>query len=156
MRAIAIRNLEQTAGAVIQASLDTTLAERDHSQWHQWMARLTELARATYRDLVYGDEAFSDYFRAATPIDVIERMRIGSRPASRAKKDRYLRSARDSMGLCLGPEPPRLARLVLGWAAGWPGWPRRSATKHSRTWPVNGCSWPICWKMPKWPWPRPT
>jgi len=86
MRAIAIRNLEQTAGAVIQASLDTTLAERDHSQWHQWMARLTELARATYRDLVYGDEAFSDYFRAATPIDVIERMRIGSRPASRAKK----------------------------------------------------------------------
>ncbi len=86
MRAIAIRNLEQTVGAVIQASLDTAAARRDHSQWHQWMARLTELARSSYRDLVYGDDAFSDYFRSATPIDVIERMRIGSRPASRARK----------------------------------------------------------------------
>ena len=87
MRAIAIRNLEQTAGAVIMASLDRDAASHDnHRQWHRWMARLSELARAAYRELVYGDEAFSDYFRAATPIDVIERMRMGSRPASRQKK----------------------------------------------------------------------
>ena len=32
---------------------------------------------------VYGDIAFAEYFRAATPIDVIERMKIGSRPSLR-------------------------------------------------------------------------
>ena len=40
-------------------------------------------ARTAYRALVYEDARFVDYFRAATPIDVIERMAIGSRPASR-------------------------------------------------------------------------
>jgi phosphoenolpyruvate carboxylase len=83
MRSIAIRNLEQTAGAVIKASLDRDSGSRDHRQWHRWMGRLSELARAAYRDMVYGDAAFSEYFRTATPIDVIERMRMGSRPASR-------------------------------------------------------------------------
>jgi len=86
LRAIAIRNLEQTAGAVIKASLDRELASRDHEQWHQWMVRLSGLARTAYRDLVYAEQDFGEYFRAATPIDVIERMRIGSRPASRQKK----------------------------------------------------------------------
>lgn len=37
----------------------------------------------SYRDLVYHSDGFFDYFRLATPIDVIERMRIGSRPARR-------------------------------------------------------------------------
>jgi phosphoenolpyruvate carboxylase len=40
-------------------------------------------ARRAYRALVYEDERFRTYFRAGTPIDVIERMPIGSRPASR-------------------------------------------------------------------------
>ncbi len=86
MRAIAIRNLEQTAGAVIKAGLDREAGQRDRRQWHAWMSRLSGLARDAYRDLVYGDDSFGEYFRAATPIDVIERMRIGSRPASRQKK----------------------------------------------------------------------
>lgn len=86
MRSIAIRNLEQSAGAVIKASLAHPARGQDHARWHEWMARLSELSRQAYRDLVYGNDDFADYFRAATPIDVIERMRIGSRPASRAKK----------------------------------------------------------------------
>ena len=66
------------------------------------MARLTELARATYRDrCLRPDEAlFPNYFRAATcpPIDVIEPQCGSDRaPASRAK-DRYLRSAREFHG----------------------------------------------------------
>jgi phosphoenolpyruvate carboxylase len=40
-------------------------------------------SRKAYRNLVYDTPEFNDYFRTATPIDVIERMRIGSRPASR-------------------------------------------------------------------------
>jgi phosphoenolpyruvate carboxylase len=40
-------------------------------------------SRRAYRKLVYETPAFQDYFRLATPIDLIERMRIGSRPSSR-------------------------------------------------------------------------
>jgi phosphoenolpyruvate carboxylase len=86
LRAIAIRHLEQTAGAVLKATLAGPAVQENHSRWHAWMARLSQLARDSYRDLVYGDEHFAEYFRAATPIDVIERMRIGSRPASRQHK----------------------------------------------------------------------
>jgi phosphoenolpyruvate carboxylase len=37
-----------------------------------------------YRALAFGSPQFFEYFRAATPLDVIERMHIGSRPAVRA------------------------------------------------------------------------
>jgi phosphoenolpyruvate carboxylase len=44
-------------------------------------------SRAAYRALVYDDQRFVEYFRLATPIDVIQRMEIGSRPASRQVAD---------------------------------------------------------------------
>jgi phosphoenolpyruvate carboxylase len=40
-------------------------------------------SRRAYRALVYEEARFAEYFRLATPIDVIERMPIGSRPPSR-------------------------------------------------------------------------
>ena len=86
LRPIALRNMEQTAGAVIRASIGRFGAsgeDRVKSSWKDHMHRLAELSRNAYRDLVYGDPGFVDYFRLATPIDVIERMRMGSRPASR-------------------------------------------------------------------------
>ena len=46
-------------------------------------AFIAAAARAHYRGLVYDTPGFVDYFRAATPIDVIERLRIGSRPSKR-------------------------------------------------------------------------
>jgi len=94
LRPIALRNMEQTAGAVIRASTGRFGAsgeDRVKSAWKGHMHRLAELSRNAYRDLVYGDSdgnprgkpGFDEYFRLATPIDVIERMRMGSRPASR-------------------------------------------------------------------------
>ena len=50
------------------------------------MGEIARDSRRTYRALVYEDPDFVDYFRRATPIDVIERMLIGSRPASRRSK----------------------------------------------------------------------
>src|SRR6185436_3138459 len=52
---------------------------------------LSQLARASrdhYRALVYDDPDFVAYFRAATPIAEIRRLKIGSRPASRKPTDR--------------------------------------------------------------------
>jgi phosphoenolpyruvate carboxylase len=40
-------------------------------------------SRRAYRKLVYETPDFYEYFRKATPIDLIERMRIGSRPSAR-------------------------------------------------------------------------
>ena len=45
---------------------------------------MAEASRIAYRALVHDDPAFIDYFHAVTPVDVIERAQIGSRPLSHA------------------------------------------------------------------------
>jgi len=60
---------------------------------------------------VYGEAAFYDYFRAVTPIDVIERMQIGSRPISRGEKE--------------SPQSLRAVPWVFAWTQTrymFPGW----------------------------------
>ncbi|SEM39307.1 Phosphoenolpyruvate carboxylase, type 1 [Luteibacter sp. UNCMF331Sha3.1] len=82
IRALAVRNLEQTLGAVMRASLRPRDAEAREAAWKDTMARLSDESRKAYRAFV-DTEGFVDYFRGATPIDVIERMTLGSRPARR-------------------------------------------------------------------------
>jgi len=86
LRGTAMRNLELTLAAVLHRTIDAT--GPDDPRLARWSALVNDLAvssRETYRALVYGDPDFVEYFRLATPIDVIERLRIGSRPASRRK-----------------------------------------------------------------------
>ena len=54
--------------------------------WEPVANTLAEESRKAYRSLVYETPDFLSYFRTATPIDVIERMQIGSRPSSRRKQ----------------------------------------------------------------------
>lgn len=82
IRALALRNLEQTVGATLRASLRPREPEPREKQWVPWMHALAAASREAYRGFV-GDPDFVAYFRSATPIDVIERMTMGSRPASR-------------------------------------------------------------------------
>jgi phosphoenolpyruvate carboxylase len=83
--AIAERNLEQLVTSVLDAHLL-------HSLWvetariPEWEGYATELAASSrdfYRKLVYETPEFVDYFRQATPIDLIEQIRLGSRPSRR-------------------------------------------------------------------------
>ncbi len=83
LRAIALRNLEQTTGAVVRASLTPRPPEPREPCWREMAAEIARVSRARYRALVWERADFPDYFRAATPIDVIERLRIGSRPSKR-------------------------------------------------------------------------
>ncbi len=83
IRALALRNLEQTTGAVLRASLRPRPAEPREERWREMAAQMAELSRSHYRALVHEAPRFADYFRAATPIDVIERLRMGSRPPRR-------------------------------------------------------------------------
>ncbi|HEY5782720.1 MAG TPA: phosphoenolpyruvate carboxylase [Lysobacter sp.] len=84
IRAIALRNLEQATGAVLRATLRPRPPEAREDGWRAIAAELAQDARAHYRALVHDNPDFPAYFRAATPIDVIERLRIGSRPSKRA------------------------------------------------------------------------
>lgn len=84
LRDIALRTLELTAGATLEATaVPGRLPSTDYSRA---MDELARASRAAYRDLVVDEPDFFAYFREATPIDVIERLRIGSRPASRRAK----------------------------------------------------------------------
>ena len=83
IRSLALRNLEQTTGAVLRATLRPRPPEPREAAWRAIMDTIVHASRDAYRRLVHEDPDFYTYFRAATPIDVIERMRIGSRPPSR-------------------------------------------------------------------------
>ena len=86
IRALALRDLEQTTAAVLRATLRPRPPEPREAHWREVAAQLALDARAHYRALVHEHPDFAAYFRAATPIDVIERLRIGSRPSKRGSK----------------------------------------------------------------------
>jgi phosphoenolpyruvate carboxylase len=83
--AIAERNLEQLVTSVLDAHL--LHAHRVEAakvpEWEGYATELAESSRDFYRKLVYETPEFVDYFRQATPIDLIEQIRLGSRPSRR-------------------------------------------------------------------------
>ena len=83
LRGIALRTLEQMTGSVALATALPQHRGNDREAWHEMMQVIADRSRETYRELVYDTPGFYDYFRLATPIDLIERMRIGSRPSTR-------------------------------------------------------------------------
>lgn len=79
---LAHRHLEQLVSAVLltSAPIEPVAMPTD---WRAAMDRLSETAWREYRSLVYDTPEFLTYWRAATPIDEISRLRIGSRPTTR-------------------------------------------------------------------------
>ncbi|MEA5445162.1 phosphoenolpyruvate carboxylase [Gammaproteobacteria bacterium AB-CW1] len=82
LRSIAMRTLEQSVGSVLRASMPGQAVAASPEQ-SELMETLATASRSAFRELVYETPAFEDFFREATPIDVIQRMAMGSRPASR-------------------------------------------------------------------------
>jgi phosphoenolpyruvate carboxylase len=83
LRGIAERTLELMAGAVLEATANSETEPAPDASWRAAMETVADSGRAAYHNLVHSTPQFVPYFRAATPIDVIERLQIGSRPASR-------------------------------------------------------------------------
>jgi phosphoenolpyruvate carboxylase len=83
LRSIAERSLEVAVGAVVEATATCDGTARPDPAWRDVMRTVAQEGRRAYDDLVHNHPDFIDYFRAATPIDVIERLGLGSRPASR-------------------------------------------------------------------------
>ena len=118
---IAVRHLNQLAYAALLASTPQhdELAARAAQAGGRIIEELAWTAREAYRALVWDDPDFEPYFRAATPIDELSGLAIGSRPAVRGRS---------------GDEPvshqPALASLrAIPWVFAWsqsranlPGW----------------------------------
>ncbi len=85
---IAVRNFDRLAAAVVEASVhnvDHQLKEFDREEWLTFMERFSKLAFDAYRDLVYGDSSFVDFFQQTTPINELAQLRLGSRPTRRTQ-----------------------------------------------------------------------
>lgn len=82
---IAQRNLEQLASSVLSANLlhPKRTSPRLLKEWEGHAQELAERSRGFYRNLVYETPEFAQYFFQATPIDLIEQLRLGSRPSRR-------------------------------------------------------------------------
>ncbi|MBD3873416.1 MAG: phosphoenolpyruvate carboxylase, partial [Acidobacteria bacterium] len=83
LRGIALRTLELMTGAVLEASAVGALRDEPRPGWPAAMETAAAAGQAAFRGLVYDDPDFHSYFRLATPIDIIEGLEIGSRPATR-------------------------------------------------------------------------
>ena len=82
-RITATHNLELLLAGAAGATIATPEPEQAHLE--PVMDRLAEYSRDAYAGLLHTD-GFIDFFRSATPIDVIESSRIGSRPPRRTGK----------------------------------------------------------------------
>ena len=85
LRPIAMRTLERAFSALVLAMPRAGVPPPQGESAEQRAVgdTLAQASRARYREWVWSDAGFYAWFRAVTPIDVIERMQIGSRPALR-------------------------------------------------------------------------
>ncbi|MDQ3009288.1 MAG: phosphoenolpyruvate carboxylase [Acidobacteriota bacterium] len=118
---IAMRSLELTTAAVIAASIlpagsqTGPQAEKQGPQLEHWQSVMEQIsadAFATYCRFVRETEGFFDYFTQATPVEELQYMHIGSRPAKRKQGSKSLDDLR-----------------AIPWVFGWtqsrhllPGW----------------------------------
>lgn len=86
LRPLALRNLEQMSGAVLIASAAPAEPKTGEAGWREIMDCVVAASRDAYQSLVWDNPKFARFFRQTTPIDVIERLHIGSRPPARRKR----------------------------------------------------------------------
>lgn len=77
LRGIALRTFEQLLSAVLLVTVRPPPENPSEARWQSIMEEIAVASRGAYQSLLSDPDDFMEYFRAATPIDVIER--IGSR-----------------------------------------------------------------------------
>jgi phosphoenolpyruvate carboxylase len=83
LRPIALRVFEQAFNALSLSCARVMPPEQVEPHWREAMELLADESSRVYRGLVYDEPEFHEFFCQLTPIDVVERMQIGSRPVSR-------------------------------------------------------------------------
>lgn len=90
---LALYNLETISTAVIQASLLRTGFD-NIAPWNEIMEELSARSRTHYRNLIYEQPDFIDFFHQVTPIGEISQLQISSRPARRQSGNKDLSGLR--------------------------------------------------------------
>lgn len=112
---IALRSLELTTAAVVAASLPAKKRAGNGASLDRWKAAMEQISSDAfdiYRGIVRETPGFYDYFTQATPVEELQYMRIGSRPAKRKSGSKSIDDLR-----------------AIPWVFGWtqsrhllPGW----------------------------------
>jgi phosphoenolpyruvate carboxylase len=89
LKPIAMRTLERAFNALAMSIGGAVTGVAAKPEQLQFATRLAVVSRQAYRRFVHGDADFYSWFQAVTPIDVIARMQIGSRPAERPGKEGF-------------------------------------------------------------------
>jgi phosphoenolpyruvate carboxylase len=100
LRGIALRTLEQTLSAVLLVTLRPPPENPAEAHWHSIMEDIAAASRDAYQKLLSDPGDFMEYFRAATPIDVIERIASTSERAEHVGEE---------------PGEPRAAPWIFAW-----------------------------------------
>jgi len=80
LRGIAMRSLKRSVGSLLWATVGDYVPAASEHRWRSIMGEIAATSRQAYKETVFDRAEFNTYFRAATPIDVIERLGMGSRP----------------------------------------------------------------------------
>jgi phosphoenolpyruvate carboxylase len=92
--AIAYRNLEAALSGTVLSAFPEIVGRVPGPQERALLDRLSGLSMAKYRSFVWERDGFVDFFRAFTPVDELELLALGSRPARRPEGADYLGSLR--------------------------------------------------------------
>ncbi len=94
MPAMAKRSLEyMTSAVILKTAMNQSHKEKELlGRYESLFDRISQSSFEYYKELI-SNPNFIEYFRTATPIDIIEKIEIGSRPHSR-KKDQGINSLR--------------------------------------------------------------
>jgi len=77
VRFLALRNLELVTGATLKHSIDRNSGGLSPDE-SEILSFMSDVSRKKFRGMVYDDAGFPSWFRNTTPLDVIERLNIGS------------------------------------------------------------------------------
>lgn len=80
LRGIAMRSLKRSVGSLLWSSVGDYAPAPSEDRWRTIMGEIAQTSRQAYIETVFERAEFNTYFRAATPIDVIEKLGMGSRP----------------------------------------------------------------------------
>jgi phosphoenolpyruvate carboxylase len=78
LRGIAIRTLEQTTSSLLWVTAQEPKKDARDSRWHEIMGVIATASGRAYRELLKASD-LEEYLRAATPIDVVERIGTSKR-----------------------------------------------------------------------------
>jgi phosphoenolpyruvate carboxylase len=87
-------NLEAALAGTLLAAFPEVTARPPTTQEREILDELARLAHRRYREFVWEEPRFVEFFRLVTPVDELALLEIGSRPARRPKDEDYLASLR--------------------------------------------------------------